>query len=110
MLGKEYVDKALASADDFNQDFQDLLNEYCWGFAWTREGLSRKTRSMLNIALLSALGRSHELALHVRGAINNGVTKEEIREVLIHTAIYAGVPASVEGFRVAREALKDTDA
>lgn len=110
VLGAEYVDKAIASADDFNRPMQELVTEYCWGAVWGREELSRKTRSMLNIAMLSTLNRQHELKIHVQGAIRNGVTKEEIREVLLQVAIYAGVPAAVDSFRVAKAALEEIGA
>ena len=89
VLGAEYVDKAVASATDFNREFQELVTEYCWGKVWTRPGLDRKTRSLINIAMLTALNRPHEVALHVRGALNNGCTRDDIKEVLLQTAIYA---------------------
>ena len=107
VLGAEYVDKSIAAQDDFNRPFQEQLNTYCWNDIWNRPGLSRKTRSMLNLAMLTALNRAPELRLHVTGALNNGLTKEEIREVFLQTAIYCGVPASVEAFRVAREVFKE---
>ena len=107
VLGAEYVDKSVAAQDDFNRPFQELLNTYCWNDIWNRPGLSRKTRSMLNLAMLTALNRGPELRLHVTGALNNGLTKDEIREVFLQTAIYCGVPASVEAFRVAREVFKE---
>ena len=110
VLGAEYVDKALANADEFNRPFQDLLNEFCWGAIWGRSGLSRKTRSMLNLAMLTALNRPAELKLHVRGALNNGLTREEIREVLLHTLPYCGFPATLESFKAAREVLDQIDA
>jgi len=114
VLGKEFVENAIKNADDFSRPLQELVTEYCWGAVWTREGLSRKTRSMLNLAMLTALNRPHELKLHVKGAIRNGVTKEEICEVLLQTAIYCGVPAGVDAFRSAREAFaelaKETEA
>ena len=103
VLGKEYVENALRTADEFNQPFQELVTEYCWGAVWGREGLSRKTRSMLNLAMIGILNRPHELRAHVAGALRNGVTKDEIREVFMQLAIYAGVPAGVDAFRVARE-------
>jgi len=106
VLGAEYVDKAVASATDFNREFQELVTEYCWGKVWTRPGLDRKTRSLLNIAMLTALNRPHEVALHVRGALNNGCTRDDIKEVLLQTAIYCGVPAAVDSFRIAREVLE----
>ncbi|MBK8017452.1 MAG: carboxymuconolactone decarboxylase family protein [Betaproteobacteria bacterium] len=110
VLGAEFVEKSLASADDFNMPLQRLVTEYCWGEVWGREELPRKMRSMLNLALLSALNRPHELKVHVGGALRNGVSKEEIREVLLQVAIYCGVPAAVDSFRVAREAIKEFEA
>jgi len=110
VLGREYVDKSLASADWFNMPFQELTTEYCWGKIWSRPGLPRKTRSLLNLAMLSALNRPHELKLHVRGAVNNGVTPQEIQEVMLQVAIYCGIPASLDGFRIAREALLEAGA
>ncbi len=110
VLGAAYVDKAMASVDDFNQPFVDLLNTYCWNDVWNRPGLDRKTRSMLNLAMLIALNRGPELKLHVNGALNNGLTKEQIREVFLQTAIYCGVPAAVEAFRVAKEVFKERGA
>lgn len=107
VLGAEFVEKSIAAADDFNMPLQELVTEYCWGAVWGRETLDKKTRSMLNIAMLSALNRKHELTMHVKGAIRNGVTKDEIREVLLQVAIYAGVPAGVDSFRIAKEALKE---
>jgi 4-carboxymuconolactone decarboxylase len=108
VLGAEWVDPQIEAArdDDFTGAIQDLVTEYCWGYAWTRDGLDRKTRSMLNLAILTALGKMTELKAHVRGAVRNGCTREEIREVLIHATIYCGVPAGVDAFRNAREALK----
>lgn len=107
VLGADYVDAAIAGADDFNRPLQALVTEYCWGEVWNRPGLDRRTRSMLNLAMLTALNRPHELKLHVKGALNNGVTKDEIREVLMQTAIYCGVPAAVDSFRNAREVFKE---
>ena len=106
VLGADYVNNAVASATDFNREFQELVTEYCWGKVWTRPGLDRKTRSLINVAMLTALNRPHEVALHVRGALNNGCTRDEIKEVLLQTAIYCGVPAAVDSFRVAREVLE----
>jgi 4-carboxymuconolactone decarboxylase len=103
VLGKDYVENAMRNADDFNRPFQELVSEYCWGAIWGREQLPKKTRSMLNLAMLSVLNRPHELRAHLQGALRNGVTKDEIREVLMQVAIYAGVPCGVEAFRVARE-------
>ena len=107
VLGAEFVDKALASADDFNMPLQRLVTEYCWGAVWGREELPRTTRSMLNLAMLAALNRPHEIKLHVLGAINNGLTKAEISEVFLQAAIYCGVPAAIDSFRVAREVFKE---
>jgi len=105
VLGDAYVDKALEGVDDFNRDFQRMVTEYCWGNLWGREALSHKQRSLNNLCLLAALNRSQELEAHVRGAIRNGCTVDEIRETLMQVAVYAGVPAGVEAFRVARRAL-----
>jgi len=110
VLGDAYVDQAMKNADAFNQPLQDLISEYCWGWLWTREGLPRKTRSMINLAMLSCLNRPHELKVHVQGALRNGCTKEEIQEVLLQVAIYAGVPAGVDAFRTAREAIAEYEA
>lgn len=107
VLGAEYVDQAIASADDFNRDMQALVTQYCWGDVWNRPGLDRKTRSFLNLAMLTALNRPHELKLHVRGAIHNGMSKDEIKEVFLQAAIYCGVPAAIDSFRVAREVFKE---
>lgn len=109
VIGAEFVDKALSTADDFNRPLQELVTEYCWGAVWGREGLAKKTRSLLNIAMLSTLNRPHELKIHVKGAIRNGATQEEIRETLLQVAIYAGVPAAVDSFRVAKEALGELE-
>jgi 4-carboxymuconolactone decarboxylase len=109
VLGTEYVDRSLANADAFTRPLQDFVTEYCWGGVWTRPGLERKTRSMLNLAMLSSLGRMHEFKLHIRGALNNGVTRDEIAEVLLQVGVYAGVPAAVEAFRNAKEVFDDLD-
>ena len=109
VLGVDYVENSLKSADDFNRPMQELSTEYCWGYVWGREGLPRKTRSMLNLAMISALNRPHELKIHVKGALKNGVTRDEIREILIQVAIYCGVPAGMDSFRIAREAFKEID-
>jgi len=109
VLGAAYVDKALADADDFTRPLQELVTEYCWGAVWTRPGLPRQTRSLVNLAMLTALNRPAELKLHVRGALRNGCTREEIMEVLLQAAIYCGVPAAIESFRSAREALKEAE-
>ena len=110
VLGAEYVDNAIKNADEFNRPLQELVTEYCWGAVWGRPGLPKKTRSLLNLAMLTALNRPHELKLHVRGALKNGVSREEITEVLLQAAIYCGVPAAVDAFRTAREALKEAGA
>lgn len=110
VLGKEYVDKAISTADDFNMPMQELVTEYCWGRVWGRDGLDRRMRSFLNLAMLSALNRPHEVKVHVRGAINNGLTREEICEVFLQVAIYCGVPAAVDSFRIAREVFAEMDA
>jgi 4-carboxymuconolactone decarboxylase len=110
VLGKEFVEKSFAAADDFNRPMQELVTEYCWGAVWGREGLPKKTRSMLNLAMLCALNRPHELRMHLKGALRNGVTREEIREVLLQVAIYCGVPAGVDAFRTAKEVLAEVDA
>lgn len=110
VLGADYVDGSLAKADDFMMAFQHITTEWCWGYAWSREGLDRKTRSMLNLAMLTALGKPAELRLHVKGALANGVTVEEIKEILIHATIYCGVPAGLEAFKAAHEVLVAEDA
>jgi 4-carboxymuconolactone decarboxylase len=107
VLGAEYVDKSLQSANDFMMAFQRITTEWCWGYAWTRPGLDRKTRSLVNLAMLTALNRSPEIKLHVRGALNNGVTVEEIKEVLIHATIYCGIPAGLDAFKAANDVLKE---
>lgn len=110
VLGAEFVEKSIASADEFNMPMQRLTTEYCWGAVWGREdGLPKKTRSMLNLAMLCALNRPHELKMHLGGAIRNGVTRDEIREVLLQVAIYCGIPAGVDAFRVARETFAELD-
>ena len=109
VLGAEHVDRSLASADAFGKVLQDFVTEYCWGQVWTRPGLPRKTRSLLNLAMLTALNRPHEIKLHVRGALNNGVTREEIAEVFLQAGVYAGVPAAVDAFRTAREVFAEID-
>jgi 4-carboxymuconolactone decarboxylase len=109
VLGQEYVDKAVKSADDFNRPFQDLVTEYCWGAVWGRDELPLKTRSMLTLAMIAVLNRPHELRTHVRAALTNGVTRDEIREIFMQVAIYAGVPAAVDSFRIARETFAELD-
>ena len=109
VLGDDYVDAALKNVDGFNQPLQDMLNEYCWGALWGREGLPRKTRSMLNLAMISILNRPHELRAHIRGALRNGVSRDEISEVFLQVMIYAGAPAAVDAFRTAREVFAELD-
>lgn len=109
VLGADHVESSMRSADDFNRPLQELVTEYCWGAVWGREELPRKTRSMLNLAMLSALNRPHELEMHIRGALTNGVTREEIREVFLQVAIYCGVPAAVDAFRTARKVFAELD-
>ena len=110
VLGKDYVENSLAKADDFNRPMQELSTEYCWGWCWSREGLSRKERSMINLAMISALNRPHELKLHVKGALTNGVTRDEIREILLQVAVYCGIPAGIDSFRLAKEAFAEVEA
>lgn len=107
VLGSEYVDASIAGANDFTRPMQELVTEYCWGEVWTQPDLPRRTRSLINIAMISALNRPHELKLHVRGALRNGCTMEEIRAVLLQVAIYCGVPAAIDSFRVASAVLKE---
>lgn len=107
VLGSQYVENALDLADDFNTPLQELVTEYCWGAVWGRDGLARKTRSLLNLAMISALNRPPELKAHIKGALRNGVSKEEIREVFLQVAIYCGVPAAVDSFRLAREVFAE---
>jgi 4-carboxymuconolactone decarboxylase len=110
VLGDEHVERSTASATDFSRPVQDLVTEYIWGSVWTRDGLDLPTRSLLNLAMLTALGRMHEFAVHVRGAINNGCTPEQIREALLQTAVYCGAPAALESVRVAERVLAEMDA
>lgn len=110
VLGESYVKKALAGMDEFNRPLQELVTEYCWGAVWGRPELSRAERSLINLAMISVLNRPHELKAHIRGAVNNGVPREKIREVLLQVAIYGGVPAAVDSFRIARETLAEIDA
>ena len=106
VLGAEYVDQSIQNADEFNRPMQELVTEYCWNEIWNRPGLDRKTRSIVNLAMITALNRPHELKLHIKGAINNGLTKDEIREIFLQTAIYCGVPAAIDSFRNAKEVFK----
>lgn len=107
VLGADYVDKAMSTADDFNRPMQELTTQYCWGEIWGRPGLDRRTRSMINLAMISALNRPHEIKAHVKGALNNGLTKDDIKEVFLQVAIYCGVPAGVDSFRAAQEVFKE---
>ena len=110
VLGEQYVNRALDNVDEFNRPMQELVTEYCWGEIWTREGLPRKTRSLLNLAMLTALNRPHEVRAHVLGALNNGVTRDEIMETFLQAAIYCGVPAGIDSFRTAKEVFAELDA
>lgn len=105
VMGEDFVEKAFANADDFTMPLQEFISRNAWGTVWCRDGLDLKTRSLVTVSMLTALGRSHELKGHIRGALNNGATQEEIREVLLHAAVYCGAPAAVEGFRVAQEVI-----
>ncbi len=105
VLGAAHVERSLAAVTEFSRPVQELVTEYCWGAVWTREGLDRRTRSLLNLVMLTALNRGHELAVHVRGAITNGVTEAEIQEALLQAAVYVGVPAALESFRIAERTL-----
>jgi len=107
VLGAEYVDKALESADDFSRPLQELVTQYCWGEIWGRPGLDRKTRSLINLAMITALNRPHEVRVHIKGALNNGLTKNDIQEVFLQVAIYCGVPAAVDSFRTAQEVFRE---
>lgn len=107
VLGAEYVDRSIESANEFMMAFQHMTTEWCWGYAWGRDTLDLKTRSMLNLAMLTALNRAAEIKLHVRGAINNGVTAKEIQEVLLHATVYCGIPAGLDAFKAANEVLRD---
>jgi 4-carboxymuconolactone decarboxylase len=110
VLGDKHVDAAMAHVDDFNRPLQELVTQFAWGEVWSRPGLARRDRSLINLAMISALNRPHELKGHVRGALNNGVTREELREVLLQVAVYCGMPAAIDSFRVAREVLAEVDA
>ena len=107
VLGDAYVDKATANVDDFNREFQRIVTEYCWGEVWTRQVLTNKQRSLNNLCIIAALNRAAEFEIHVRGALRNGCTPEEIRDTLIQVAVYAGIPAGVEAFRIARKVLME---
>ncbi len=107
VLGEEHVERSLSRATDFDRPMQELVTEYCWGAVWSRPGLDRRSRSLINLAMLSALGRNQELEMHIRGALINGVSHEEITEVLLQVAVYCGVPAGIDAFRTARQVLVD---
>lgn len=109
VLGADYVDNAISSADDFNRDFQMLITEYCWGTCWGDDSLDYRQRSLLNLGMIAALNRMHEWELHFRGAIRNGLTRSELKAVLTQITIYCGVPVGVECFRIARRVLAETD-
>ncbi len=107
VLGADYVDSSISKADEFSRPLQELVTEYCWGVVWARPGLERKTRSLINLAMLTALNRPHEVKLHVRGALNNGCTQNQILEVFLQCAIYCGVPAAMDSMRLAREVFEE---
>ena len=107
VLGSEYVDQSIKNADDFTRPLQELVTEYCWGEVWSRPGLEKKQRSLINLGILTALNRPHELKLHTQGALNNGCTEDEIREVLLQCAIYCGVPAAIDSFRTVKEVIAE---
>lgn len=107
VLGDAYVDQAMRTADEFMQPLQELVTEYCWGHVWGRDALSLAERSMINLAMIATLNRPHELRLHVKGALRNGLPKEKIREVLLQVGIYAGIPAAVDSFRIAHQAIEE---
>jgi 4-carboxymuconolactone decarboxylase len=108
VLGDAHVDRSMNNATDFTRPFQEFVTSVAWGSVWSREGLDRRSRSMISLAILTTLGQEHELAVHVRGALNNGVTEDEIREVLVHSAVYAGAPAALAAFRVADQVLSES--
>lgn len=110
VLGAEYVDNSMANANEFMSAFQHITTEWCWGYAWNRPGLDRKTRSMLNLAMLTALNRPNEIKLHVKGALNNGVTVEEIKEILLQATVYCGIPAGLDAFKVTNQVLQEAGA
>jgi 4-carboxymuconolactone decarboxylase len=109
VLGPEHIDMSIGSADDFTRPMQELVTEYCWGEIWTRPGLDRRSRSLINLAMLTALNRPHEIRLHVHGALNNGLTKEELMEVFMQCAIYCGIPAGMEAMRIAKEVFAEIE-
>jgi len=107
VLGDRHVERSMARVSEFSEPVQRLVTEHCWGDIWTRDGLDRRTRSLLNLGMLTAMNRMHEFAVHVRGAVRNGCTEQEIQEVLLQTAVYCGAPAALESFRVAESVLED---
>ena len=109
VLGAEYVERAAANADEFSQPLQDLVTEYCWGAVWGRDGLPPKSRSMITLAMIATLNRPQELATHIKGALRNGVTRDEIREIFLQVGVYAGIPAAVDSFRIARATFAELD-
>jgi 4-carboxymuconolactone decarboxylase len=110
VLGADYVDGSIAKADDFMMAFQEITTEWCWGYAWTRPGLDHKSRSMINLAMLTALGKPAELKLHVKGALTSGLSVDDIKEILVHATVYCGIPAGLEAFKAAHEVLKEEGA
>ncbi len=110
VLGAEYVEKSLAQADEFSRPFQELVTEYCWGTCWGSDTLSRQQRSLLNLGMIAALGRMHEFELHFKGAVKNGLTRDELQAILIQIAVYCGIPAGVECFRIAKRVFEELDA
>jgi len=109
VLGDDYVERAFANADEFSRPMQELSTEYCWGTIWSRPGLSLRDRSLLNIGMISALNRPHELKLHIKAALTNGLSRDEIREALLQVAIYCGIPAGMDSVRIAREAFAEIE-
>lgn len=109
VLGEEYVNKSLANSDEFTRTMAEWSTEFCWGALWGRPGIDRRTRSFINLAMIAALNRPHELKLHVKGAIKNGLTTDEIKETLLQVAVYCGVPAGIDSFRIARDALNELE-
>lgn len=109
VLGDDYVERSLKNADEFSMPMQEFVTQFCWGEIWNRPGLEKQQRSLINLAMISALNRPHELKVHVRGAINNGLTREQIQEVFLQVAVYVGAPAALESFRLAREVFADME-
>lgn len=109
VLGTEHVERSLSEADDFTGEMQKLVTEWCWGEVWSRPGLDRKTRSIINLSMLTALNRPHEIRLHVRGAINNGLSKKEIQEIFLQAAVYCGVPAAIDSMRIAADVFREAE-